>query len=366
MKQVCLLCERTSPDNNLYCQETYCPAEMSPNILGYGEWIGDIEIIKPVIVLRSAVLYEATHQKKKVFLKVAHPGTENKERLKREAEFLRDIQLRRSQSRYLPTLLPPYANTTLKVDAYGKTMLQGHLLYFYLFEYVEGQPLRDIITENPQLWINHVCWIVIGLAYAIAFLHSKGLYHFGLSPEGVLVRFDEKPNVPRVLLFDLGLVSDAAGLKTNWYPFCVLPAYTAPELVSNGKIRPEYATDVYGLGLILYELLVGEPAFTFKLQSDHEVYRTVQRNRLARMTRVEDVKTVADIAIQAVDPQVTNRQQDATVLAKQLLGYFGELPGEKKSRWPNVKTILIVVAALLAIAFLLAVVISLNNFGPAL
>jgi hypothetical protein len=172
--------------------------------------------------------------------------------------------------------------------------------------------------------------------------------------------------VPRVLLFDLGLVSDASGLKTNWYPFFVLPAYTAPELVSNGKIRPEYATDVYGLGLILYELLVGEPAFTFKLQSDNEVYRTVQRNRLVRMTRVEDVKTVADIAIQAVDPQITNRQQDATVLAKQLLGYFGELPGEKKSRWPNVKTILVVVGALLAIAFLLAVVISLNNFGPAL
>jgi hypothetical protein len=155
-------------------------------------------------------------------------------------------------------------------------------------------------------------------------------------------------------------------LKQIGILFFVLPAYTAPELVSNGKIRPEYATDVYGLGLILYELLVGEPAFTFKLQSDHEVYRTVQRNRLVKMTRVEDVKTVADIAIQAVDPQITNRQQDATVLAKQLLAYFGELPGEKKSRWPNVKTILVVVGALLAIAFLLAVVISLNNFGPAL
>ena len=66
MKQVCLLCERTSPDNNLYCQETYCPAEMSPNILDYGEWLGDIEIVKPVMILRSAVLYEATHQNQKV------------------------------------------------------------------------------------------------------------------------------------------------------------------------------------------------------------------------------------------------------------------------------------------------------------
>lgn len=364
MKQVCLLCERTSPDTNLYCQETFCPAEMSPTILGYGEWLGDIEIIKPVIVLRSAVLYEATHQKKKVFLKVAHPGAENKERLKREAEFLRDIQLNKSQSKYLPVLLPPYANTILKRDAYGKTMLHGHLLYFYLFEHVEGEPLRDIITENPQLWINHICWIVISLAYATAFLHSKGLYHFGLNPEMVLVRFDEKLNIPRILLFDLGLISDASHINANWYRFFTLPAYTAPELLGNGKIRPEYSTDVYGLGLILYELLVGESPFTFRLQGDAEVYRAVQRNRIVPMNRVEDVKMVADIALQAVDPEPPRRQQDVTVLAKQLLDYFGTLPPEKKSRWPSVKTLLIIVGALLAIAFLIAVAVSFSNFIP--
>ncbi len=335
---------------------------MSPSILGYGEWVGDIEIVKPVIVLRSSVLYEATHQKKKVFLKIAHPGNENKERLKREAEFLRDIQLKKSQNKYLPTLLPPYAGTTIKLDAYGKTMLQGHLLYFYLFEFIEGQPLRDIITENPQLWINHVCWIVLGLAYALAFMHSKGIYHFGLSPDGVLVRFDDEPNVPRVLLFDLGLVSDAAGINANWYPFFVLPGYTAPELINNPKIRPDYTTDVFGLGLTLYELLVGEPAFDYKLQSDFDVYRDVQRNRLTKMNRVEDVKMVADIAILAVDPQPARRQKDATVLAQQLLDYFGQIPSAKKSRWPNLKTIMIVIAALLAIAFVLAMVISLGNF----
>ena len=362
MKQVCLICERTSPDNNLYCQETYCPAEMSPSILGYGEWVGDIEIIKPVIVLRSSVLYEATHQKEKVFLKIAHPGTDNKERLKREAEFLRDIQLGKNQSKYLPTLLPPYTGTTIKVDAYGKTMLQGHLLYFYLFEYTEGQPLRDIITDNPQLWINHVCWIVIGLSYALAFMHSKGQYHFGLSPEGVLVRFDDEPNVPRVLLFDLGVISDAAGVNANWYPFVALPGYTAPELINNPKIGPDYTTDVFGLGLTLYELLVGEPAFDYKLKSDLDVYRDIQRNKLAKMNRVEDVRMIAEIATQAVDPQPARRQQDATVLAKQLLDYFGRIPAEKKSRWPNLRTILIVVAALLTIAFVLAVAVSLGNF----
>ena len=362
MKQVCLLCDRTSPDNNLYCQETYCPAEMSPNILDYGEWMGDIEIVKPVMILRSAVLYEATHQNNKVFLKVAHPGTENKERLKREAEVLKAIKKNKTQNEFLPVLLPPYANTSIDVDAYGKAMLRGHLLYFYLFEFIEGEPLRDVLTKNPQLWVNHVGWMMISLATAVNFLHTKGIYHFGVSPDTVLVRFDDEPNVPRVLLFDLGVASDPQNFNHNWHPFFVPPAYTAPELV-NGQFRPAPATDVYGLGLTLYELLVGEPAYTYKLQSDSEVYRAVQRNRRIHMNRVEDVKSVADIALQAVDQQLERRQQDANVLAQQLLAYFGQVPGPKKSRWPSQRTMMIVIGALLAIAFLITLAVSLNELA---
>ena len=359
MKQVCLMCERTSPDHNLYCQEAYCPAEMSPSILGYGEWMGDIEIIKPVIVLRSAVLYEATHQKKKVLLKVAHPGTENKERLKREAEFLRDND---GKNEYLPTLLPPYANTTIKQDAHGKTMLQGHLLYFCLFEHNEGEPLRDILMKNPQLWINHIGWLMVSLSSTITFLHSKGVYHLGLTPETVLVRFDEASEIPRVLLFDLGIVSDAQTIKDNWYPYVVPPAYTAPELINTQPAQPTYATDVYGLGVTLYELLVGEPAFTYKLQNDPDIYRAVRRNQRVRMNRVEDVATIAAVAEKSVEQNMSQRYENAKALTEALMGFFGDVPQEKKQRWPQSNTIMVVVGALLTIAFLITLAVTLNSF----
>ncbi len=362
MKQVCLLCERISPDNNLYCQETYCPAEMSPNILDYGEWLGDIEIVKPVMTLRSAVLYEATHQKKTVFLKVAHPGEENKERLKREAEFLRQIQLQKKQHKFLPVLLPPYASTTIKDDAYGKAMLQGHLLYFYMFEHVEGEPLRDVLTKNPQLWINHVGWLMISAATAVNFLHANNFYHLSISPDVILVRFDDEPNVPRILLFDLGVVSDAPSLSQNWHHFFVPPAYTAPELLNTAAVRVSLATDVYGLGLTLYELLVGEPAYKFKLHSDQEVYWAVQNNRRNPMNRVEDVKMVAQIAMQATAPEKSQRQQDTAVFINELKAHFGAVPGPKPSRWPSLNTILTIIAAILAIAFVIALAVSLT--GP--
>jgi serine/threonine protein kinase len=334
---------------------------MSPTILDYGEWMGDIEIVKPVMILRSSVLYEATHQKRTVLLKVAHPGNENKERLKREAEFLKAIQLGKDQNEFLPVLLPPYANTTIEIDAYGKAMLRGHLLYFFMFEHMNGEPLRDILTKNPQLWITHVGWIMLSLSKAVNFLHSKGIFHYGVSPDNCLVRFDDDPNVPRVLLFDLGITSDAQSMNANWHPFSVPPAYTAPELVGNRSARASHATDVYGLGITMYELLVGEPGFGFKLHSDAEVYRAVQRNRRVRMNRVEDVKSVANIALQAVDQQISSRQQNASVLASQLLGYFGDVPGPKKSRWPSLNTLMVLVGALLAIAFLLTLAISLNE-----
>lgn len=359
MKQVCLLCERTSPDSNLYCQETYCPAEMSPNIMDYGEMMGDIEITRAVIIMRSAVLYEAVHQKNKVYLKVAHPGMEHKERLKREAEFLSS----KGKHKYLPKLLPPYANTTVAADPYGKAMLKGHLLYFYMFEFADGEPLRDILMKNPQLWVNHVGWIMVSLSEVTAFLHSRGMYHLGISPDCVLVHFDEDPNAPRVLLYDLGVISDPQGLGHNWSPNFVLPAYIAPEMMGGQGGRPSAATDVYGLGLTLYELLVGEPTYTFKLRSDAEVYATVRRNRRVRMNRVEDVKNVANIALQAVHPQVAQRQNDATILMQQLVAQFGPVPPMKKSRWPSMNTIMIVIATLLFIAFLITFAVSITEIA---
>src|SRR5215207_3460125 len=178
---------------------------MSPTVLEHGDWLGNIEIVKPMIVLRSAVLYEARHQQKKVLLKVAHPGPQNRERLKREAEFLQQTQGKKEQTGHLPALLPPYANTDIERDAYGKVVLQGHLLYYCLFEHFAGEPLRDILAKNVQMWVYHIGWVMTNLAITVAFLQSKGKFHFGLSPDCVLMRLDEESDAPHILLFDLGI-----------------------------------------------------------------------------------------------------------------------------------------------------------------
>ncbi len=354
MRQDCLLCERTSP-NNLYCQEIYCPAEMSPTILDHGDWLGNIEIVKPMIVLRSAVLYEARHQQKKVLLKVAHPGPENRERLKREAEFLQQTQGKKEQTGHLPVLLPPYANTDIQRDAYGKVVLQGHLLYYCLFEHFAGEPLRDILAKNVQMWVYHIGWVMTNLAITVAFLQSKGKFHFGLSPDCVLMRLDEESDAPHILLFDLGIASERGSFAADWYPFFVHPAYTAPELTPPRAPQPGYAADVYGLGLVLYELLVGEPAFPYKVYSDEEVYDAVRHGRRVEMTRSEDVRKAADIAVRAVGTDVAARYQTAAEMTGALQEAFGEAP--EKKRLLSVKMALFIAGALLVIVLLIVVAI---------
>lgn len=352
MNKVCLACGRTSPDSNLFCQENYCPAEMSPYIFDYGEWLGDIEIVRPITVLRASALYEARQNKQNVLLKVAHPGSDHTDKLKREAVLLAEMATSQKRDVSLPILLPAYANSTVGKDPYGRAMLGDHLLYFCLFQHFEGETLRDVLIKNSQLWIFHVGWITLHLASAVAFLESKGQYHYGMSPESLLVRFRNDMAAPQVLLFDLGIASNRKELQQNWYPTFVPPAYTAPELIDQTP-EPNYATDVYGIGLILYELLVGTPAFPFKLHSDDKVYDAVQREQRVPMNRVQDVKEVAAIATTAVNPDPAKRQQNAAELTAALLKIFGDTPAPRKRSWPSIRTTFAVAAALLAIAFVI-------------
>lgn len=365
MKKMCLLCERSAADSNLFCQEAFCPAEMSPYILDYGEWLGDIEIIRPISTLRSSALYEAQHNGQKVLLKIAHPGPEHTERLKREAVFLQQLAKGKPAESHLPQLLPPYANTTIEKDSYGKAMLKGQLLYFCLFAYAEGASLRDVLIKTPQLWIYHIGWLMLSLSSALAVLHSKGIMHCCLSPEAVLVLLPEASAEPQVLLADLGIISDRQGFAAGWYPEAVLPAYTAPELLAPAP-RASYATDVYGLGLLLYELLIGQPVFPFKLSNDDDVYEAVRQNLRARMDRFEDVKEIATMAVQAVSPAPADRQQSAAAFAAALLPVFGNPPSAQRAAWLRPRAALLLLAALLALAFLITIAITLTSAVPAI
>ncbi len=312
MRHICTRCYRTSVDGNLWCQEKYCPAEDSPEVLDHGDWIGDIEIVNLIAVLRSAAIYEARRNEKKILLKISHTGFQ--EKLKREAKLLYELQQKRRHP-MLPVLLPAYEQASLKELQYGKTVFGGKTKYYEVFEYAQGEVLRSLLIKNPQPWYQNVGWLVISLADVVAYLHQAGKLHFCLSPDVVLVRYD-KQGIPRPLLLDLGLADTPQNLPQVWDKSFTPPAYTAPEIIEmKGKVGP--ATDVYGLGLILYEMLAGHPAYEYHLARDEDVFMNVLNVRPPSTGRA-DLMNIPAIAERAIQRDYASRQKDVVTLAKEL------------------------------------------------
>jgi serine/threonine protein kinase len=251
----------------------------------------------------------------------------------------------------LPTLLSATVGASVTTAPYGKIVFGQHLLYYSVFKYVPGESLRALLKKTPQLWVNHVGRIVLGMAVALTTLQSKGYMHLGVSPDSALVSFHPKTNHPQVLLIDLGLACEKKDLVACWYPQYVTPAYLAPELLDPTQLRADYSTDVYGIGLTLYEMLVGKPAIASFQQSEAVIRDAIQHGRMARMSRNDDVAPIAQLALQAVG---VNRPATIQAFAQELLVYFKQLPNTKSRSWWNIETTVVLVVILLVVAFVIA------------
>ncbi len=128
---------------------------------------------------------------------------------------------------------------------------------YLVLEYTEGQSLRDLVNETRPLPVPQAIEIVTSLAEVVAYCHQQHVYHRDLKPENILVGDDG-----RVTIIDFGIALLEGAPRVTWRGFSGLvgtPEYMAPEQIRGERGGPE--TDVYALGLILYELLSGRPPF---------------------------------------------------------------------------------------------------------
>lgn len=350
MKRVCTVCQRISLDGNLWCQEPDCPSGDLPMIFDYGEWLGDIEVLRLLSILRSSAIYEAQRADEKVLLKVAHNGCQDQLRL--EARTLADL-VRQKQHPMLPVLLPAYRQSDIRQRPYGKTVFKDEAIYYEVFEYVEGEFLRDMLFKNPQPWYQHAAWMTVSLADAIAFMHVKAnKLHLNLSPDVIYVRTDQE-GIPRPLLLDLGLLGDQGAIDPGWAHQYGMPAYIPPEILANHHAAT-HASDVYGLGLVLYEMMAGNPAFRFQQRRENDIRQDVLQGAppLNRTDLSEEIHTIVNQSVALVPDR---RQQDVRAFAKLLRQRFGEVPAEKKRSWNRVLLAVLAVSVLVVIiAVLLA------------
>jgi len=126
---------------------------------------------------------------------------------------------------------------------------------YMVTEFVTGQPLRALLEKGKPLPTEQALDIARQIAGAIVYLHDQHVVHRDLKPENVLVNSDGK-----VKIVDFGIAIDRPGHLT-WLGSTAMgtPAYMAPEQVKG--MRGDERSDIYALGIILYEMLTGALPF---------------------------------------------------------------------------------------------------------
>jgi serine/threonine protein kinase len=130
-----------------------------------------------------------------------------------------------------------------------------------VLEFLEGPSLRDVLLDRGALPPREVLEIVEPLCDALAVAHDAGLVHRDVKPSNVILARDDADRLRPVLL-DFGLVKlvDQVGPGlTSSRSMLGTPAAMAPEQMRGQPV--DARTDVYALGLLIYHMLTGQPAF---------------------------------------------------------------------------------------------------------
>lgn len=128
---------------------------------------------------------------------------------------------------------------------------------YMVMEWVDGTLLRTILKENGKLSAERATRIAAGVCLALEYIHKNGVVHRDLKPENIMIG----PN-DEVKLIDFGIAGQESARRLTFAKLSNVmgtPDYISPEQVK-GK-RGDGRSDIYALGIILYEMLTGDMPF---------------------------------------------------------------------------------------------------------
>ena len=147
---------------------------------------------------------------------------------------------------------------TLDHPAVVKAFPVGKRSRMYIaMEVAPGQLLRQLLSDRRKLPAERAVKIAVAICEALDYIHSQGVVHRDLKPENIMIDGED-----RIKLIDFGIASRTGARRLTFGKLSNVmgtPDYIAPEQVQ-GK-RGDARTDVYALGVILYEMLTGEMPF---------------------------------------------------------------------------------------------------------
>jgi eukaryotic-like serine/threonine-protein kinase len=159
-------------------------------------------------------------------------------------------ELIRREARATARLIHPDA---IEVYDYGETVTShGRLAAYVVMRLLEGRPLADRITEGPLPW-TEAAMIAARLATVLAAAHERGIVHRDVTAENVLL------TSTGAKLLDFGIAAFIGEDGDDRASDYGTPPYVAPERLTGTIADP--ASDVYALGVLLFEMLTGDPPY---------------------------------------------------------------------------------------------------------
>jgi serine/threonine-protein kinase len=205
------------------------------------------------------------------------------------------------------------------VPVYGAGEHDGQA--YFSMRLVEGQTLAALLARGP-LRPRDAARYLVAIARAVHYAHEEGILHRDLKPSNILLDAADQPHIT-----DFGLAKrvsgEAASLAcTATGAIIGTPAYMAPEQVSNRHGTPSPASDVYSLGIILYEMLTGRPPFQAPTYFD-TLQRVLDQDPVPPRLLNPGVDTDLEmICLKCIQKEPDLRYKSAQALADDLQAYL--------------------------------------------
>ncbi|HET7538141.1 MAG TPA: protein kinase, partial [Candidatus Didemnitutus sp.] len=209
---------------------------------------------------------------------------------------------------------------------------------FLVMDYLEGGNLEELLTEKT-LPAPTIADITAKLANALAHAHASGLLHRDVKPSNILLDADGSPQ-----LGDFGLAAPVEGAGELTLPGHIAgtPAYLAPELLA-GAEHASPASDVYGLGSVLYRCLTGRAPFVGSSAAAILTQLREAEPIAPRLLQPEVPRDLETICLKCLQKSPAQRYESAAALEADLRRFLAGEPirarpvsrAEKIVRWAN-------------------------------
>jgi eukaryotic-like serine/threonine-protein kinase len=193
---------------------------------------------------------------------------------------------------------------------------------YVVTEFLSGISLRDRILQNHQFSLSEANEVIQQTCAAVAVAHKRGIIHRDLKPDNIFLHQDQGQEVVKVLDFGIAKLgaeqplNDFSGRLTRHGYVLGTPHYMSPEQCQDKEV--DARTDIYALGVVLYEMLTGKVPFNAKNYSAI-VYQKVKENPPPMYEIRPDIHPLIDAVVRrALAKKASDRPESMLAFAREL------------------------------------------------